>query len=53
MTGADFALDGRITLAEWIRASDQRFDLLDVARSGRLTLEALRARLNPPAPAKR
>jgi hypothetical protein len=53
VTGADFALDGRITLAEWIKASDQRFDLLDVSKSGRLTLAVLRARLNLPAPAKR
>jgi hypothetical protein len=48
VTGADYALDGRITQAEWIKAADQRFELLDTAKTGRLTLDQLRARLNPP-----
>jgi Ca2+-binding EF-hand superfamily protein len=48
VTGADFNLDSRITLAEWIRAADQRFDILDSAKTGRLTLDALRARLAAP-----
>ena len=45
VTGADFNLDGRITMDEWLRASDQRFDLLDTAKTGRLTLDALRAKM--------
>jgi hypothetical protein len=45
VTGADFNLDSRVTLDEWLRATDQRFDLLDSAKTGRLTLDALRARL--------
>ena len=34
-------------------ATDQRFEILDAAHTGRLTLDQLRARLNPPKPAKR
>ena len=44
VSGADFNLDSRITLAEWMRATDQRFDILDQAKTGRLTLDELRAR---------
>jgi hypothetical protein len=46
VSGADFNLDSHITLAEWMRAADQRFDLLDTAKTGRLTLAALRAKLD-------
>jgi Ca2+-binding EF-hand superfamily protein len=49
VSGADFSLDSHITLAEWMRATDDRFELLDTAHTGRLTLDALRARLNAPA----
>ena len=49
VSGADFNLDSHITLAEWMRATDDRFDLLDTDHSGRLTLAALRARMNAPA----
>jgi len=49
VSGADFNLDSHITLAEWMRATDDRFELLDTGHTGRLTLEALRARLNAPA----
>jgi len=45
VSGADFNLDSHITLAEWMRAADQRFDLLDTAKTGRLTLESLRAKM--------
>jgi hypothetical protein len=45
VTGADFSLDSHITLAEWLRATDQRFDLLDTAHTGRLTLDGLRAKM--------
>jgi Ca2+-binding EF-hand superfamily protein len=45
VSGADFNLDSHITLAEWMRAADQRFDLLDTAKTGRLTLEGLRAKM--------
>lgn len=45
VTGADFNMDSRITFAEWMQATDQRFDLLDTGRTGRLTLDQLRARL--------
>jgi hypothetical protein len=54
VTGADFSLDGHITRDEWMRASDQRFDMLDTAHTGRLTLDQLRERLaHPPKPPKR
>jgi Ca2+-binding EF-hand superfamily protein len=45
VTGADFNLDSHITMAEWMRATDQRFDLLDTAKTGRLTLDGLRAKM--------
>jgi len=45
VSGADFNLDSHITLAEWMTATDQRFAILDAAKTGRLTLEALRTRL--------
>jgi len=45
VSGADFNLDSHITMAEWMRATDQRFDLLDTAKTGRLTLGALRVRM--------
>ena len=45
VTGADFNLDSHITMAEWLRATDQRFDQLDTTHTGRLTLEALRAKM--------
>jgi Ca2+-binding EF-hand superfamily protein len=48
VTGADFNLYGHITMDEWVRAADQRFDLLDTAKTGRLTLDQLRAKLNAP-----
>jgi hypothetical protein len=46
VSGADLNLDSHITLAEWMRATDARFDLLDKAHTGRLTLDALRTILN-------
>jgi Ca2+-binding EF-hand superfamily protein len=49
VSGADFNLDSHITLAEWMRATDDRFELLDTGHTGRLTLDALRARMNAPA----
>ena len=45
VTGADFNLDSHITMDEWMRAADQRFDLLDTAKTGRLTLDGLRAKM--------
>ena len=45
VTGADYNLDGKISLADWMRATDQRFDLLDTAKTGRLTLDDLRVKL--------
>jgi len=45
VTGADFNLDSHITMAEWLRATDQRFELLDTAKTGRLTLDALRVKM--------
>jgi EF hand len=54
VTGADFNLDSHITLEEWMRATDRRFDMLDTAKTGRLTLDQLRQRLaHPPKPPKR
>jgi hypothetical protein len=48
VSGADLNLDGKVTLDEWLRATDERFDLLDTAKTGRLTREALKARFTPP-----
>jgi hypothetical protein len=47
VSGADFNLDSHVTLDEWQRATDQRFDILDQAKTGRLTLDELRARFKP------
>ena len=35
VSGADFDLDGRVSLDEWMRAADRRFDLLDADKTGR------------------
>jgi hypothetical protein len=48
VSGADFNFDSHITLEEWLRATDQRFDILDERKDGRLTLDELRATLNNP-----
>lgn len=45
VSDADFNFDSHISLAEWLRAADDRFDLLDEAHTGKLTLDGLRARL--------
>jgi Ca2+-binding EF-hand superfamily protein len=54
VSGADFNFDSHITLDEWMRATDQRFDILDQAKTGKLTLDELRARfkalVGPPPP---
>jgi hypothetical protein len=47
VSGADFALDSHITFAEWMRATDQRFEILDANKDGRVTLEELKARFLP------
>ena len=47
VSGADYALDSHITLAEWMRATDQRFVILDANKDGRVTLDELRARFLP------
>ena len=53
VSGADFALDGHITFGEWMRATDQRFDLLDTAKTGRLTHDQLKALLLKPIKRRR
>jgi hypothetical protein len=45
VSGADADLNSHITLAEWLAATDHRFDLLDTRHLGFLTREALAARL--------
>lgn len=40
---ADANLDGKITLKEWQAATARRFEALDMAKTGRLTLDALKA----------
>ena len=47
VSGADFNFDSRITMDEWLKATDQRFDILDQDKTGKLTLEELRARFKP------
>ena len=47
VSGADLNLDSRVTHEEWMRAADQRFDILDQSKDGRLTLQELRARFLP------
>jgi hypothetical protein len=49
VSGADYHLDGKVTLAEWVEAADARFDLLDVGKTAKLTREALKARMAGPA----
>jgi EF hand domain-containing protein len=41
VASTDFAGDGRITLAEFLRAADERFDRLDAKHTGFLTLAGL------------
>jgi len=48
VSGADLNLDARITRAEWMTATDRRFDVLDADKTGRLTLDALRKNLTGP-----
>jgi len=42
LLAADLDVTGKVTLAEWMRATDRRFAVLDKAKAGRLTLEGLR-----------
>lgn len=49
VANADENLDGRISLEEWKHATARRFNALDKARTGRLTLDALKGKV-PPAP---
>jgi hypothetical protein len=53
VSGADFDLDGKVSLDEWMRAADRRFDLLDTGKTGQLTRAALADRMKPPAKPKR
>lgn len=53
VSGADFEFAGRVTFDNWMRAADQRFDLLDTAKTGRLTHDQLTALLQKQAKPKR
>ena len=46
VSGSDLNFDGRITRAEFMTRAAQRFETLDPQGAGRLTLVALRARLD-------
>jgi hypothetical protein len=46
LLAADADVDGKVTRAEWLRATARRFAALDKAAAGKLTLASLRA---PPA----
>lgn len=48
VAGADENVDGRVTLAEWRKATLRRFNLLDKAKTGRLTLQNLQGKGSPP-----
>ncbi|MDB5417541.1 MAG: EF-hand domain protein [Phenylobacterium sp.] len=48
VTGADENLDSRVSLEEWRRATLRRFAVLDKAKTGRLTLDALKGKAPPP-----
>ncbi|MFI4975459.1 MAG: hypothetical protein ACHP84_13045 [Caulobacterales bacterium] len=50
---ADLELDGHITLAEWRKAADERFGVLDKADAGYLTLAGLKALMSQPPKARR
>ena len=45
VSGADLDLNSRISLEEWLRVTDRRFDLLDKKKQGFLDHDALRALL--------
>jgi Ca2+-binding EF-hand superfamily protein len=45
VSGADTDLNSHISMAEWLAATDRRFDLLDPKHTGYLTHDALAARL--------
>jgi hypothetical protein len=50
---ADFNFDSHISMDEWMRVTDVRFDVLDEAHTGKLTVDVLHQRLshsNQPAP---
>lgn len=53
VSGADLELTSRITLAEWLAASDRRFDLLDKKKQGFLDHDALMALLPKTARGRR
>lgn len=48
VANADENVDGRVTLEEWRHATLRRFKVLDKAKTGRLTLEALQGKAPPP-----
>jgi Ca2+-binding EF-hand superfamily protein len=48
VSGADLDLNSRISMTEWLAATDRRFDLLDVKHQGYLTHDALKALLPKP-----
>lgn len=50
VANADADLDSRVTLEEWRRATVRRFEVLDKAKAGRLTMGALRPTKKLPAP---
>ena len=53
VSGADYDLDGRVSLAEWMQAADQRFEMLDTAGAGHVSRDALEARMQAPAGRRR
>jgi hypothetical protein len=49
ISAADADLDGKVTLAEWMKITDRRFAKLDPLKTGRLTRESL-LHPSPPPP---
>jgi hypothetical protein len=53
VANADANLDSKVTMEEWRAATLRRFQTLDRAKTGRLTLDGLRGKAAPQRPAQK